>query len=387
MNKTVSKVATFGTEKSKSALITAARGLGYEPEEGLYLASLVPVDRGYPRSLSLCMYGDEDIKPIPDFVNAMKQYEDVFKVALGIEGLIHSLSQHAAAIVIIDNDELHSRTSLIQSPKGGTTTAYSLDDLEDKIGLVKYDLLQTDAIDSIQTSLLLLVENGYMEWQGSLKETYDKYLHPSIINYTDEKMWSMAHNNEILSLFQWEGSPQGRQAMDVASPSTLLELSAVNSALRLMANEYHPELPLITYAKQKEDIKLWYNSMAKYGLNEEEIKILEKHLLPNYGVCIEQEWAMELSMDKNVSGFTMAEANNLRRIIGRKRFEEVVDLKEFFFKKGRELGTREEMLNYVWYEAFELQMAYSSIRRDNIVIYYLNLLNCGNILRALTTKL
>lgn len=356
--KIVSKVATFGTEKSKSALITAARGLGYEPEEGLFLASLVPVDRGSPRKLSVCMYGDENHKPVGEFVKVMEEYSDVFEVAIGIEGLIRSLSQHAAAIVIIEKNELHSRTSLVYSPKGGLTTAYNLEYLEKYIGLVKYDLLQTDAVDAIQTTLFLLAEHGYINWEGSLKATYDKYLHPSVINYIDGEMWQKAQNNKVISLFQWD-SPQGRQGMEVAKPQTLREMSAVNSALRLMTNEYHTELPLITYAKQKENIQLWYSSMKNYGLTEEEIKILEKHLLPTYGLCIEQESAMEIAMDSKIANFSMKDANYLRKTIARKKMEEVEKLQEYFYTQGEKIGTRKQLLEYIWNEAFGLQMAYA----------------------------
>ncbi len=358
MNKTTSRVATFGTEKSKSALITAARGLGYEPEIGLYLASLVPVDRGFPRKLSVCMHGDDDNRPIREFVQAMEEYPDVWEVAQGIEGLINSLSQHAAAIVIIENDELFSRTSLMTSPNGGVVTAYSLDDIDSTIGLVKYDMLVVNALDAIQTTLYLLAEHGYIDWQGSLKETYDKYLHPSRIDYKTIEMWQLLHQNKVLGAFQYD-SPQGVQAVDLIRPTSLGELAAGNSAMRLMANEFHPELPLITYSKQKYNLKLWYNDLHRYGLQEDEIQILEKYLLPSYGVCIEQEIAMLLSMDSKISNFTMTEANKLRKTIAKKKLQDIEKLKELFYEKGTAIGTRQQMLDYVWNEAFAIQLGYS----------------------------
>ena len=358
MGKTISRVATFGTEKSKSAIQTAARGLGYEPEIGMFLSSMVPVDRGFPRKLSICINGDEDNAPVREFKEAVREYPDIFKVAQGIEGLINSLSQHAAAIVIIEDDELHERTSLMKSPSGGTVTAYSLDDLEDKIGLVKYDMLVINSLDAIQTNLYLLAEYGYIDWQNSLKETYDKYLHPSKIEYDNPEMWALAHKHEVIGLFQHD-SPQGVQAIDLIQPTSLAELAAGNSAMRLMANEYHTELPLITYSKQKQNINLWYNDMRRYGLNDEEVETLEQYLTISYGVCIEQEPAMLLAMDERIAGFSMLEANRLRKTIAKKRLEEVENLKLFFYEKGRALGTREQMLDYVWNEAFGLQFGYS----------------------------
>ena len=358
MNKTISRVATFGTEKSKSALITAARGLGYEPEIGLFLSSLVPIDRGFPRKLEVCMNGDDDNKPVREFVQAMEEYPEVWQVALGIEGLINSLSQHAAAIVIIETDELFDRTSLMKSPNGGSITAYSLDDIDNMIGLVKYDMLVVNSLDAIQTTLYLLAEHGYIDWQNTLKATYDKYLHPAVLDYKTKEMWQLVHEHKILGLFQYD-SPQGAQAIELIQPETLAELSAGNSAMRLMANEYHPELPLISYSKQKNNINLWYDDMRRYGLNQNEIEILEKHLSISYGVCIEQEAAMMLAMDPQISNFSMLEGNKLRKTIAKKRLDEVEKLKDLFYTKGKEQNTRQEMLDYVWNECFGLQFGYS----------------------------
>ena len=76
---------------------TACRGLGYEPELGTYLSSMIPVDRGFVRSLSQCYYGDEekDYKPIPQFITAMNQYSDIWQVAKKVEGTICRRGIHA----------------------------------------------------------------------------------------------------------------------------------------------------------------------------------------------------------------------------------------------------------------------------------------------------
>ena len=85
----VANVATFGTEASKSAVQTAARGLGIDVDISLYIASLIPADRGKYRTLDQCMYGDEEngFEPIPLFVQAMKEYPEIWNVAHKIEGL------------------------------------------------------------------------------------------------------------------------------------------------------------------------------------------------------------------------------------------------------------------------------------------------------------
>lgn len=86
----VCRIATFGTETSKAALQTACRGLGYEPEIGTYLSSLIPVDRGQVRGLADCYNGNEEKgwNPSETFVKEMDNYSDVWEVAQQIEGLI-----------------------------------------------------------------------------------------------------------------------------------------------------------------------------------------------------------------------------------------------------------------------------------------------------------
>ena len=87
----VSNVVTFGTEKSKSAILTAARGLGIDVDIAQYLASLIPSDRGMLRTLDQCMYGDEENGwlPIKQFVYEMTEnYPEIWEVAHKIEGLV-----------------------------------------------------------------------------------------------------------------------------------------------------------------------------------------------------------------------------------------------------------------------------------------------------------
>ena len=89
-------VATFGTETSKAALVTAVRGLGYEPELGTYLSSLIPIDRGKVRDLKSCYFGNKEKgwPPVSTFVAEMDNYPDVWEVAQGIEGLISRRGRH-----------------------------------------------------------------------------------------------------------------------------------------------------------------------------------------------------------------------------------------------------------------------------------------------------
>lgn len=90
----VANVVTFGTEQSKSAIQTAARGLDIDVDDALYISSLIPADRGKTRTLSQCYYGDEenDFKPIPAFVREMNNNPELWRVAQKIEGLTKKLA-------------------------------------------------------------------------------------------------------------------------------------------------------------------------------------------------------------------------------------------------------------------------------------------------------
>jgi DNA polymerase-3 subunit alpha len=129
----VANVVTFGTEKSKSAIQTACRGLGIDSDVGLYLASLIPADRGQTRTLKECYYGDEEkgFKPIPTFVNAMKnEYQEVWEVAQKIEGSVCRCGEHAGGVIFVDEPFTKS-TALMKVPNGDTVTQFDLHDCED----------------------------------------------------------------------------------------------------------------------------------------------------------------------------------------------------------------------------------------------------------------
>ena len=97
----VSKVLTIRTEKSKSAILTAARGIGLDPDEGAYLASFIKSDRGQPRSLKQTYYGDieNDILPDKKFQELMDgKYSKLWEVAQYIEGLCCGVGRHNCSL-------------------------------------------------------------------------------------------------------------------------------------------------------------------------------------------------------------------------------------------------------------------------------------------------
>lgn len=350
----VVNVCTFGTEGTKSAIKTAARGLNIDADVVTYITSMIPNERGFDWSLDDCYYGTEERPKIKAFIEQMTAYPDLWKLAHRIEGLVTRLGVHASGVVCVNGD-FTDRCSFMKTQNGQLVTAFELHDTEAACGLIKYDFLTVSALDRIHQTLNYLLEDKVIEWQGSLRRTYNKYLHPDVIDYKSKEMWDMVGKGEISSLFQFD-TIVGSQAILRVKPQSLTELAIANSVLRLMCDG---ETPLETYAKYKENINLWYKELEPYNFSEEEIKVLEKHLLKLSGVADSQESVMMMSMDPHISNFSMAEANKLRKTIAKKKFREIEAMKELFFEKGKEAGTNINLLSYIWYVQISRQLGYS----------------------------
>jgi len=98
--------------------------------------------------------------------------------------------------------------------------------------------------------------------------------------------------------------------------------------MRLMASEPGAEMPLDKYVKYKNNIKLWYDEMEKCGLTKEEQKTIEPYFKSSYGVPPSQEQLMKMLMDEDICGFTLAEANNARKIVGKKQMSKIPALRQ-----------------------------------------------------------
>lgn len=344
----VSNVATFGTEKSKSAILTAARGLGIDVDTASYIASLIPADRGLTRTLDQCMYGDEEsgFDPIKQFVFEMTEnYPELWEVAHKIEGLVNRLGQHAGGVIFVDEPFTNS-TSLMRAPDDTIITAFDLHDCED-VSLIKYDALSVEAMDKIHICLDLLCDAGLIKQKPTLKQTYEEVLGIYNLERDDPKMWEMVWRHEIFSLFQME-KQSGVQGIALSKPSSVDDLATLNSVIRLMAQEKGAEQPLNKFARFKADIQNWYDEMYAYGLTAAEQKILEPHLLPSNGICESQEGFMTLVQIPECGGFDLTWADRLRKSIAKKNPAEYEQLTKEYFDTVKEKKLSPKLCNYVW---------------------------------------
>ena len=347
-NERVANVLTLKTEKARSAIQTACRGLGIDNDIAAYLSSFVQADRGQQRSLHQTFYGDpdNDMSPSYQFKTEMEEnYPEVWRVAQGIEGLINGCGIHAGGVIFVDEPFTES-TALMRAPKGEIITQFDLHDAEDT-GLIKYDILSVEALDKIHNCIDLICEYGYEVAEPTLKETYEKIIGIYNLEREAPEMWQMCWEHKVMSLFQME-KQSGISGIAAMKPTSVDDLAILNSAIRLMATERGGEMPVNKLARFKAHPSDWDYELRKYGLNKEAKDILEPVLNVSYGLCIAQEQFMQLVQLPELGGFDLTWADKLRKSIAKKNPAEYEKLTEEYFKVIEEKGLNKQLCTYVW---------------------------------------
>ena len=363
-------VATFGTEGTKSAILTACRGYigpvpgdysegeenfsgGIDVDEAQYMASLIPEERGFLWPIHDVVFGNEakGRRPVTTFVKEVEKYPGLLDIIIAIEGLVNKRSSHASGVILYDGDPFE-HGAFMRTPKGEIITAYDLHDSE-YMGLTKYDFLVTEVQDKLVQAIQLMQEDGQIEPELSLREVYDKYFHPSVLPLDDEKIWDALDNVSVINTFQFD-SQVGAQVAKKLRPRNVLEMADANGLMRLTGEEGE-ERPMDKYARFKNNIKLWYDEMTNCGLTKAEQSALEPYFKDSYGVPPSQEQLMRMLMDPKICNFTLAEANAARKIVGKKQMSKIPELKQ----KVLAQATSPKLGAYVWKYGAGPQMGYS----------------------------
>ena len=355
-------IATYGTEQTKSAVLTACRGYrsedfpdGIDNDEAQYIASLIPSERGFLWPLEDVINGnkDKEREPVHAFVNEVNLYPGLLDIIFGIIGLVNKRSSHASGVILFDEDP-YQFGCFMRTPKGEIITQYDLHDCE-AAGLTKYDFLVTEVQDKIAQTLRFLQDDGIIENKGiNLRSVYDKYLHPNVLPMDDKRVWKAIQNGEVINVFQFD-SDVGSQAAKKIKPQTILELTDANGLMRLMTAEKGAETPMEKYIRFKNNIDLWYTEMRYCGLTEKEQTTIEPYFKSSYGVPPSQEQLMLMLMDKNICGFSLKEANAARKIVGKKQMSKIPELHQKILDKA----TSPALGKYIWEKGVGPQMGYS----------------------------
>ena len=354
-------IATFGTEGTKSAVLTACRGYrsedfpdGIDVDTGQFLSSLIPSERGFLWPLKDVVYGnkDKDRKPIAPFITEINQYPGLLDIAMAIEGLINKRSSHASGVILFDEDP-YEFGCFMKTPKGEIITQWDLHKCE-ACGMTKYDFLVTEVQDKIAETIRLLQKYNKIDSNLTLREVYNKYLHPEVLPLNKKEIWKALQEGSVLNIFQFD-SDVGSQAAKKIKPESILEMSDANGLMRLMTAEKGAETPMEKYIRFKNNLDLWYQEMDRAGLTQQEQKTLEPYFKQSYGVPPSQEQLMRMLMDEKICGFSLKEANAARKIVGKKQMEKIPELHQ----KVLDTASSPALGKYVWERGIGPQMGYS----------------------------
>ena len=353
------QVGTFGTEGTKSAILTACRGYrsedcpdGIDVDEAQYMSSLIPQERGFLWSIEDVVYGNHEKgrTPVHAFIREVEQYPGLLKIIIAIEGLINKRSSHASGVILYDNDP-YETASFMRTPSGDLITCYDLHKAE-AAGDTKYDFLVTEISDKIITCLELLQKDDLIP-EMSLRDCYETYLHPEKLDTTNSAIWDHLAAGDILDVFQFS-TGVGLAIAKRLKPSDPLEMTAANAMMRLMS-EKGKESQQDRYARIKaQGIKVFDNEMKQNNLPQSMITAMHKHCDKYYGCCAIQEQMMEILMDSEIASFTLKEANDARKIVAKKQMDRIPELKQKVYDV-----MDQRLADYIWEVAVAPQLGYA----------------------------
>ena len=352
------QVATFGTEGTKSAILTACRGYrsedfpdGIDVDQAQYMSSLIPQERGFLWSINDVVYGNEekDRKPVAPFIREVNNYPGLLDIIMSIEGLVNKRSSHASGVILYGEDPFET-AAFMRTPSGDLITCYDLHKAE-AAGDTKYDFLVTEISDKIIKCFELLVADKVIENIG-LRSLYNKYIHPEVMDTTDERIWDHLAAGDVLDVFQFS-TGVGLAIAKKLKPRNPMEMTAANAMMRLMS-EKGKESQQDRYARiQKNGLETFHREMVEAGLDQNMIALMHKHCDQYWGCCAIQEQMMMLLMD--VADFSLGEANNARKIVGKKQMSKIPELREQVYSRF----DRVQSANYFWENAIAPQLGYA----------------------------
>ena len=299
----VAQIITFGTIKARNAVRDAARVLGYPYGVGDKLAkAMPPMVMGRDTPLKYCFeqspkYADgykaaADLRAMYDTDDDLKRIIDV---ARGLEGLKRSDGIHAAAVVITKNP-VTDYVPIQRKPESGqdpadapVVTQYEMHGVED-LGLLKMDFLGLRNLDVITDA------------EEMIRRQRDAEFVVEEIAMDDADTFALLSRGDTIGVFQLE-SPPMRQLLKAMAPNSFEDVSAVLALYRPgpMSVNMHYD-----YADRKNDRK----PVEYFHEDAEEV------LHDTYGLMIYQESVMRVA--QKFAGYSLAEADNLRKACGKK---------------------------------------------------------------------
>jgi DNA polymerase-3 subunit alpha len=304
----VAQIITFGTMMARAAVRDAGRVLEIPYGTVDKVAKLIP--EGPKVYLDDCLKGGAELKQAYDADPLVKEIVDLAKP---LEGLIRQDSIHAAGVVISDRP----LTDIVPLQQKGAdqevVTQFGMWDVE-ALGLLKMDFLGLRNLDVIDKAVEL-VGNG---------------LDITKIPMDDAKTYKMLARGDAAGVFQFESSGM-REALRQVKPTEFEDLVALVALYRPGPMAYIP-----VYARRK-------NGQEQVAYIDPRLEAITGS---SFGICIYQESYLEIA--KQIAGFTPAEADDLRKAIGKKIHELMASLKEKFLEGCAKTGTTPQVANQLW---------------------------------------
>ena len=291
----VAHIITFGTMGAKAVIRDVARVLGFSYGEADRIAKLVP---GFPLNISL----DEALEKSPPLAEQVKRDQrvgEMWGVARALEGCTRHASVHASAVVISD-EPLMERVPLYKDPKRPELiTGYAMGPIE-KLGLLKMDFLGLKTLTVISDALRLVKESRGVTLDGDA------------LPLDDARTYQLLSEARTFGVFQLESAGM-RDALKRLKPQRIEDIIA-------MVALYRPgPMDLI------EDFVNRKHGRAPIAY---EHPLMEQVLQETYGIMVYQEQVMRLAAD--LAGFSLGEADTLRKAMGKKDRELMATQREKF---------------------------------------------------------
>ena len=310
----VAQIITFGTMMARAAVRDAGRVLEIPYGTVDKVAKLIP--EGPKVYLEDCLKPGAELKQAYDADPLVKEIVDLAKP---LEGLVRQDSIHAAGVVISDRP----LTDVVPLQQKGSdqevVTQFKMGDVE-ALGLLKMDFLGLRNLDVIDKTLDLI---------GGLDITK--------LPLDDPATYKMLQRGEATGVFQFESSGM-REALRQVKPTEFEDLIALVALYRPGPMGYIPG-----YARRK--------------AGQEAVAYPDPRLEPitglTYGICIYQEQYMEIA--KQLAGFTPAEADDLRKAIGKKIHALMASLKDKFLEGCAANSVTPAVANQLWKDMEQAQ--------------------------------
>ncbi len=306
----VCQIITFGTLASRAAIKDVGRALEMPYSEVERIAKLIPPPvRGRNVSIAQAL---EQVPELNKEVETNSQVKELLEIAQRLEGCARHSSVHAAGVVISPKP-LQELIPVAVSGKEELTTQYVMSDLE-KTGMLKMDFLALTALTVINDCLI------------SIKRMLGKEINWADVALNDEKTMSVFADGRTEAVFQFESSGM-QEICRKLKPKDVEDLAALNALYRPGPLDGGMVDEFIQRHHGKKTVRYLVPEM--------------KEILSNtYGILVYQEQIMQLA--QRLAGYTLSEADLMRRAMGKKKREEMAIHEEKFIRGAVERGIKKE---------------------------------------------